>query len=786
MMALRNPSDVERRALALFERLADRSDGGKLRARMVAREPADVIARLAALESVSSQTHGAIPTLIPGSGDIGEAALPPARVGTFRLVEHIGRGGMGDVWLGERDDGLYEQKVAIKLIQRHALARAASAFDDERRFLAKLEHPNIARLIDGGVSDDGLPWLAMEFVEGTSIDAAMEALPAARRVDLFLQVADAVQFAHSRLIAHADIKPGNIMVTPDARVKLLDFGVAGLIGGASILTTGSGPLTGEFASPQRLAGAGPSVADDVFALGKTLALILGERTDVELASIAAKAQAKRVDDRYGSVAELIADLGRWQEQLPVSSMPDLVRYRAAKFVDRHRIGVLATGAAMILLSAATIVATSNYVRAEQTRVRAEARFGEVQQLVGFMLFDLYDELARQPGSLAKRAEIARTSALYLDKLRLSDDAPADLRLDAALSYRRLAAIEGLPGAANLGRPDRAAAALGQAERLLRGLIADQPGNAAAVTALGWVLADQWLLSDDGDVSARLINAARGLFAKSVAIDDAQPAAALGMIALDAADTYRLIWNDQPAEARGRGIRALAALRAQQWPRGLLAERDRLELRLIKDVGDATYYAGDAVRALAVYQSATPVIAAQRQRWGSAPHLQVAESFAAYNVSSTLSELGRNAEGLAIANRAVTMLKALLAAEQDASAEKILLMLYGQQAIAHENLGDLDAAMTPLNRGVALREARHARSPNDYQGRRDLAIGLAQLARIEAILGRSRGTCQTARRAVSIWDDLAQSGAIGQRDSAKEAPIVRGLAQDHCFRAPARS
>ena len=132
-MPTRYPPEVERRALALFERLAEQPDNIRLRERLLKNEPDAVLTRLAALEASATRASSAIPTLIPGSADAGEATIPPARVGAFRLTERIGRGGMGDVWAGQRDDGLYEQKVAIKLIQRHALHRAAAAFDDERR-----------------------------------------------------------------------------------------------------------------------------------------------------------------------------------------------------------------------------------------------------------------------------------------------------------------------------------------------------------------------------------------------------------------------------------------------------------------------------------------------------------------------------------------------------------------------------------------------------------------------------------------------------------------------------
>ncbi|MBK6721012.1 MAG: serine/threonine protein kinase [Sphingomonadales bacterium] len=422
---------------------------------MLKNESEAVLARLEALEASVARAQGAIPTLIPGSADCENALPPPQKVGSFRLIEKIGHGGMGDVWLGKRDDGLYEQKVAIKLIQRHALVRAAAAFDDERRFLARLEHPNIARLIDGGVTEDGLPWLVMEFVEGVPIDVASVHRTDHQRVALFIRVADAVQYAHSQLVAHADLKPPNIIVDENGRVKLLDFGIAGLIGTGARGAVGSGPVTREYASPERLKGEGPSVGDDVFALGKIFARMLEGSKDTDLAAIARMAQNQDRALRYGSVASMIADLDRWRARLPVSAVTDRWRYRAKKFVGRHRVGVLATAGSLVLLSATSVIATSSYVRAERERGEALARFEDARGSAHYVSFDLLNSLAARPGTLALRINAARVAQHYLDRLAESRSAPPAARLEAAEGLLRLAAAQGRPGDPNLGQVDAA-------------------------------------------------------------------------------------------------------------------------------------------------------------------------------------------------------------------------------------------------------------------------------------------------------------------------------------------
>lgn len=780
-MPTRYPPDIERRALALFERLAEQPDNTRLRARLIKNEGEAVRARLAALEGSARRAQGALPTLIPGSADAGEAALPPARVGSFRLTERIGRGGMGDVWAGQRDDGLYDQKVAIKLIQRHALHRAAAAFDDERRFLARLEHPNISRLIDGGVTEEGLPWLVLEYFEGQPIDEAAEGLTDQQRVRLIVKAADAVQYAHSHMVAHADLKPSNILVDPLGRVKLLDFGIAALIGGDARSTIGSGPLTREFASPQRIAGEGPSVQDDVYALGKTIGRVLGETQDRELCAIIAKAHHADPLIRYSSVAALIADLDRWRARLPVTALPDGWRYRASKFVERHRTGVFATTIAFAMLATTSLIATSSYVRAERNRAGAEARFGEVRHLSGFVLFDLYDELARQPGTVGKRAEVAETSALYLDRLQVDGETSPDLKLETARSYRRLAAIQGLPGTSNLGQPQKALASLKRAEALVRGLIAENPQNAAAQAQLGWVLSDRWALHAEGDTSVTANAQAREAFDKAMAIAPADLFARLGKIQTEANSAYDLIWSaDKPAEAMTRARIALAALRKANWPASYRDIAAGIEIQLLNRIGDATYYTDDIPGSLTPYRAADALTDKMIAIRGAIPVWLIRRGENAFNISGSLADMGgHNAEALEIARGGIASLRQLLAFGPDAAAEKKLLVLFGQEAAVLDQMGRVGDALTPSLASVTLREQRLDRSPDNPQRMRDLAIGIAPYAELLAKAGEQQKACGAATRAVDIWTTSRSRGQLGALDARKNMPHAQDLQKKFC-------
>ncbi|MDB5680923.1 MAG: hypothetical protein JWO16_728 [Sphingomonas bacterium] len=775
-------TEVERDALARIERLVD-ATSPRQRARILAGASAEVLARVSALEAKLTTARDALPTLIPGSGEFEDAALPPARVGAFRLTERLGRGGMGEVWAGVRDDGLYDQTIAIKLIQRHALARAAAAFDDERRFLARLEHPNIARLIDGGVTEDGLPWLAIEYVDGRPIDEAAAGLPLTQRVLLFLKAADAVQYAHSRLIAHADLKPSNILVASDGRLKLLDFGISQLLDGEPrpVAPSSAGAVTRAFASPQRLAGEGPSVVDDIFALGRTLTMMLEGDGDAELQAIADKAQHREETKRYGSVAALIGDVERWRARLPVSALPQTIRYSTNKFVERHRWGVGATGLALVLLSGTSLLATSSYLRAETTRVRAEQRFDEVRDLSHFMLFDLYDELARRPGTVAKRAEIAASSARYLERLSVSADAKDDLRLDTARSYRRLGEIQGVPALSNLGQPDAARRSLMRARALLIQLLAEQPRNADALTEMGWVELDRWSLLGDNPTATAVLAAASDAFQRAEVAAPDNKLAQLGLLAVAQDRAYELVWSRDRASAAVPLVRkALAQLQATDWSGPMKSPAASLEVALLNQLGDAIYYSGDMAEALAPYRAADASIDRRIAIDGETPDLLMAKGTAAFNISGTLGDIpGHYEEALAVARAGIAGLRRLLSAGPDSSAEKRLLILYGQEAVVLENMGRVADALVPLKSGIDLREARLAAAPRDPERARDLAIGLIQQARVLALAGRSAQACSVATRNVELWQRIKARGDLSAHDAANEVSKTGTLQKKFC-------
>jgi len=204
------------------------------------------------------------------------------RIGSYNIVQEIGHGGMGEVYRAGRADGQYEKEVAIKLVRGgYDTASVLERFRHERQILASLDHPNIARLLDGGTTDEGIPYLVMELIEGTPIDQYCDGhkLNVSERLRLFVQVCSAVQYAHQRLVIHRDIKPGNILVTKEGVPKLLDFGIAKILDPASsAATTVAGPMTPEYASPEQVRGEPITTATDVYSLGVVLYQLLTGRS----------------------------------------------------------------------------------------------------------------------------------------------------------------------------------------------------------------------------------------------------------------------------------------------------------------------------------------------------------------------------------------------------------------------------------------------------------------------------------------------------------------------------
>ena len=360
-----------------------------------------------------------------------EPELVGNRIGSYEIAKELGRGGMGTVYEGARIDGSFRKRVAIKVISAELLTEGLrERFRQERQILAGLDHPNIARILDGGTTETGRPYFVMEYVAGVRIDhyCREHRLGVARRLDLFLRVCDAVQYAHDHLIVHRDLKPGNILVTPEGDVKLLDFGIAKLLTDpgdprSATMATSAMVLTPGYASPEQVLGKPITTATDVYLLGVLLyellaglhpirstgdaphevmravceqepirpsAAVMSGVADFrklrrelrgELDHIVLMALQKDPGRRYSSVAEFRSDIERYRDGRPVIARGDRLGYRAAKFLRRHMIPVTAAVLILFSLIAATVVSVrqASWALREQRGAEQERRIANVQR-----------------------------------------------------------------------------------------------------------------------------------------------------------------------------------------------------------------------------------------------------------------------------------------------------------------------------------------------------------------------------------------------------------------------
>ncbi len=717
------------------------------------------------------------------------------RVGPWRLVDRLGEGGMGTVWRAERADGTYDRAVALKLLRTDggssgggsdALAVRLAA---ERQILARLEHPRIARLYDGGVTDDGRPYLVLERVDGQPITAHADArgLGVPERLRLFLQVCDAVAYAHQNLVVHRDLKPSNVFVTDAGEVKLLDFGIAklledpGVLGGDDALTRSQIALTPSYAAPEQLRRAPVTTATDVYALGVMLyELLSGARpyaltgltpADAErlvcetdppppssvappararavrgdLDTIVARALAKEPLRRYASADALAADIQRHLDGVPVVARPPTMRYRAGRFVRRNRVGV-AAGAAVAVALVAGMGGTAWQAR----KAEAEARKAEAVNdfLVGMLgapdpteegrdvrVATLLDRAgASVDSAFADQPDVAasmhRTLGIVYRELGLYADAHPHLR--AALDLRqRGAARERLQSANDFGELLYLQDSLAAADALLTPLLgparALPPGDdlrAAVLGNLGYV---RFFQRDLVGSRAMHEEALAVLEAQSLP-DSVEMASQMGNVAVVRTNL------GEHAAAAAILERQVAIYRARLGPGNVRVAR------ALNNLGSA-YYAAEqpgkalaaATEAVAVFRSTVPA---------GSPELAGALS----NLAPILLALDRPADAESALREAIAGFEPALGRDHVRTlAARIKL---GQVLIAQDRPTDAE----PLLRAALL--TADAKTPESHPLRANTRVALAAVL---VATGRPAGAVSLLREAVALREATLPDG-----------------------------
>jgi serine/threonine protein kinase len=439
--------------------------------------------------------------------------------GPYRLLQPLGRGGMGAVYLGERTDGEIQQTVAVKLLSAEGHRPGwRDRFLKERQLLASLNHPSIVHAIDAGRTADGRPYLVMEYVEGVSIDVRAATMDTRERLLLFLKVCEGVSHAHRRLVIHRDLKPSNILVDASGQPKLLDFGIARILDDTGDATgTSDRLLTPNYASPEQLRGAIQTTATDVYSLGAVLYKMLTGRSPHEsdthasqvvdliagikeiaapsslnrklptdLDYILGKALRLEPDDRYASIDAFAGDIRAFLESRPIEARSGGAWYHTRKFLRRYWVPVVAAMSVIASLSAGLYIANGE-------RLVAEQRFRQLRQLSN-KVFDLDKTIRDLPGSTQARQSLVSASLEYLQGLADAARGDLDLAREIGQGYWRTGRIQGVPVELNLGERAEAEASLKKAAEFVQRVLVARPKDRNALYLSALIANDRMILA----------------------------------------------------------------------------------------------------------------------------------------------------------------------------------------------------------------------------------------------------------------------------------------------------
>jgi non-specific serine/threonine protein kinase/serine/threonine-protein kinase len=728
-------------------------------------------------------------------------------IGSYHIESCIGHGGMGTVYRAVRDDDAFRKTVALKLVRG---GRYSEYFERrfllERKILAGLQHPNIATVFDGGTTDDGQPYLVMEYVEGQPITEYCAARAAAipERVALFRIVCAAVQYAHQNLVIHRDIKPANVLIDGHGVPKLVDFGIAKLLtsgaeADAAPTATIVPAMTPEYASPEQVKGQTVTTASDVYSLGVVLYELLAGRRPYEvqaesltaivkavcetdavapseaaqgrsratlrgdLDTIVLKALRKEPERRYQSARELSEDLRRHLEGQPVTARADTVGYRAGKFVRRHRAAV--TAALLIAASLVGGIVTTTV----QARL-AERRFDEARRLIRSVIFDIQPKLGAVPGTTQLRKELIESTLEYL--VALGRDAGDDPRLlrELSASYVQLARVQGIQGNANVGDIQAARRTLGEAEKLVARLMTidpDDPDSLHEAAVLERYLALSFLYEAAYAPAQEHARRAVDLAERAVKIRPDFQARE------DLADTRRTLANCTDSAEEFARSQAL-----YEW---LLRERPD-EARVLRNLSQVYKYAaglyyqkGDERPGLDLITKAHAIDEKLLAADPEDPQAQDDLSFSLNQLSWGYSKLGDLPAALAASERSLAMRERMVAQNPgEARAQERLGYVLRAIALLRRKAGDRASALRDYQRAHAIYIDLRARGYGGAYAASELGSTELELGDLESQNGHAQEACRWYRQSAAGFDDLAARGAL-RSDSHGEAEKARRAA-----------
>jgi non-specific serine/threonine protein kinase/serine/threonine-protein kinase len=768
-------ADVHARVRSIFEEALARSPEDRETYLVTACHDDDVRHRVRRLLAAHGEAESFLEQ--PAAPPVEAPDFAGRRLGPYELVREIGRGGMGTVYLARRVDGQFEKDVAIKLVPRGLAGdQAVERFRREQQILASLDHPHIAHLLDAGATDEGVPYVVIEYVQGDPIDRYCDArrLPVADRLRLIATVCDAVQFAHRHLVVHRDLKPSNILVSADGTIKLLDFGIAKLIddpvSDAALTRTGVHPMTPEYASPEQVAGQRMTTASDVYSLGLLLyELLTGvrahnlksssldeivrvvcesapERPSAALARLAPEEQArigearsappdrlrrqlegdldhivlaalrKEPDRRYTSVAALADDLRNYLDERPVNARGESVTYRAGKFLRRHALPAAAVALALVALVAGLVATLWQAREAEQARRVAD---GE-----------------------RRRAErrFADLRALATGFVFEFHDAIATLA--GATPARQLVVSKGIQYLDGL-------AADAARDRSLQTDLADAYDRLSEIQANPYG-------SNVGDTAGSLESvkkamAIRETLAEGTPPDSVERRKLVGSL-IRLGDTYQSLGRMPDAltaykRVVAEGEAAIAAGAADADTRARVGAASNRLCGLLQATGDAAGSLVNCERSLSIN---TALLAAR-----DTPASREAVAGAQMAYANGLRLNGRTEEALAAITKATETLRTLLKEAPDNGRLRLQLATgLGQQGTVQAALGRAADSVSATGEAVALLDSLYTADPGNQRIRTILSYLLLRQSPTLVAAGRTADAAASTRRGLGMLRALA--------------------------------
>lgn len=701
-MSAPDGGDAHARLKALFGEVCDLPTRAQALARLQALQatPAEcdrVLQLLAHDDGRTTHLSGPVTQMV--SSAAGGELRPGDRLGAWTLVGELGQGGMGRVFEARRSDGHYEQRSAIKVLRGFSGEAALQQLAHERQVLATLNHPHIARLLDGGTTPGGSPYLVMEHVHGVRIDehVRQRGLSLEKVLELFLMVCDAVAYAHRHFVVHCDIKPGNVLVDDEGRAKLLDFGIAQLQGRAGSELQG---LTPRYASPEQRAGAPATAASDIYSLGRLLAELLppthgprhgGPRR--ELQAVIDCATAELPEARYADVAALVAELHRLRRHEPLAALRQrrpYWPYAARKFLRRHWAWTLAGVGVVALSTGFTLSVIRERDAAEAARAQAQ-REAEAKGQVSAFVLSMFR--AGDPGS-SGHPDLTASQLLAQGRARIDGELRGQPLLQSELKSVLAAVYD------NIGQPQAAIELYDEALRIERTL---QPQRLSHQTDLLSELA--LALSDDGQ-KLRALKVGR----EALAVLGQRPDAP----ALEVANVLSHVgWIEAGADEFDEGRRHL--LQALQLRAQWLGHAHRNTAVTHHNLGQLEVRAGQFVQAEQHLRKAlttlealkdlpAPVLLTTREAWAvSLVHLQRADEAAPVQTDTVAQRRRLHGEGSAVLARSLNELSTVL-----------------------RGAGRPREALAAVDEAIAINRARHPRSPNLVRNLNNRGLALEDL------------------------------------------------------------